>query len=263
MSGLSLALAAALHFDTDLASDPRPFAEVVGALTAGQETRDLQQWTITTENYAPPPSPFALDTLIKLVARGKTSTAAVETSPHVGDRDRMMVAAGTTPSAQRPERFVQTRCRYDFKSSIGSNRLASIGAQHVLDAIVRFADEVAVRAGVVYWAETTDFAASLASLAERDQLTQAQRDHISSLMYWRPRWGEVIRGPAWGTFLGASHVEKLGGVARIENESGAIVIPLRSGGAFLQATPIEAPLLEGRDDATELAAYLAPVMGRA
>jgi hypothetical protein len=48
----------------------------------------------------------------------------------------------------------------------------------------------------------------------------------------------VIRGPAWGTFLGAPHVDKLGGMTRIERESGcARVIALESGGAYLQTTP--------------------------
>lgn len=56
-------------------------------------------------------------------------------------------------------------------------------------------------------------------------------------LYWRRQWGDVIRGPAWGTFLGAGHVEKLGGMTRIERESGcARVIALGSGGAYLQTT---------------------------
>lgn len=67
--------------------------------------------------------------------------------------------------------------------------------------------------------------------------TAAQNDRVTDGLYWRPRWGEVIRGPAWGTFLGAQHVDKLGGIARIERESGcARVIALSSGGAYLQTT---------------------------
>jgi len=41
-------------------------------------------------------------------------------------------------------------------------------------------------------------------------------------------------------------------------------VPLKSGGAFLQATPIDHPLVEGYDEGDvleRLARFLAPVMG--
>lgn len=259
----SWALGAALYFDVELAIDPRPFAAVVKTLADSSRTSCLQ-WTMDVENDGPPPTSFDLDALISLIAAGSVSTAAVETVPQTPDADRMFVSAGTTPAAKRPERFVHTRCRYDFKASIGAARLRDLGASRALEAIVEFGDAVAARAGVVYWADTTVYASCLASFAHNDLLSREQSDHISDLMYWRPRWGDLIRGPAWGTFLGATHVATLGGIPIIERESGARVVALRSGGAFLQATPIDAPLCEGRDDGAlkHLTAFLAPVMGR-
>jgi hypothetical protein len=177
----------------------------------------------------------------------------------------MRISAGTTPR-NRPARSL-TKSRYRFTASFGAARLRELGAQRVLDAVIEFADAVAARAGIVHWAETTRYAACLASGAGSDQLTKAQTDHVSDLRYWEPRWGDVIRGPRWGTFLGAAHVAALGGLARVERESGcARVVGLRSGGAFLQATPLGQPIVEDRDDGgvlAHLAAFLDPVMGHA
>src|SRR2546428_14010946 len=59
----------------------------------------------------------------------------------------------------------------------------------------------------------------------------------AQVQVWESRWGEVIRGPAWGTFLDASHIKRLGGFERIERDGGcAHVRRLTSGGDFLAAT---------------------------
>jgi hypothetical protein len=266
----ALALSAALHFDFELAADPQPFERIVGDLfrvgsvPAGGT---FCQWLIDVENRkAPPPAPLDLPALARSIANGGVSTAAAETAPKTRDAAQMLVRVGTTPIAKRPERFALTKCRYDFVASFGSERLREVGAQRALDAVVSFADAVGARAGAVHWAESAVYATGLASCGGSGTLSHEQIDHITDLMYWRPRWGDVIRGPAWGTFLGPTHVERLAGLARIERESGcARVVGLASGGAFLQATPLDAPLVEDRNDGevlARIAAFLEPVMGK-
>ncbi|HEY1552696.1 MAG TPA: type VI immunity family protein [Kofleriaceae bacterium] len=259
------ALAAALHFDRELASDPAPFSALVRALfgEASPDGTYRHHYIWADQRKAPPSRPLDLHALLALIAKGSLWLAAVETGHDTRDGDAMRIAAGTTP-LDKPAHSV-TACRYGFDASFGAARLDQLGAQHVLDLVIAFADAVAARAGVVHWADTTTYASCLASCSGGAALSREQSGHVQDLMYWQPRWGDVIRGPQWGTFLGASHVDALGGVERIARDSGcARVIALGSGGAFLQATPLVEPIVEGRDDGgtlARLARFLAPVMG--
>jgi hypothetical protein len=262
-----LALGAAVHYDFELADTPKPFEALVedlfGAESPGGEFR---HWFIRVENrQAPPPAPLDLRKLVRRVVGGGLAMAAAETAPKTADPDMMLVRAGTTPVSQRPERFSQSKSLYDAIAVFGAARLRGIGRQRALDDIVAFADAVDAQAGVVHWADSAAYAGGLASCGGSPTLSREQVGHITDLMYWQSRWGEVIRGPAWGTFLGAAHVERLGGIRRIEREAPcARVIALRSGGGFLEATDIENPLVEDHDDGgalARLAAFLAPVMG--
>jgi len=259
------ALSAALHFDHELAADPAPFAVLVRALF-GERSSDgaFRQFFVWADGRKPrPPASLELARLLELVRSGQAWLTAVETEPGTPADLEMRVAAGTTPH-DKPARSV-TRCRYNFDAVFGAARLDELGARRVLDLVIAFGDAVAARAGVVHWAAPTIYAACLASCGGSSQLTPAQSGHIQDLMYWQPRWGDVIRGPQWGTFLGAAHVATLGGIARIEREAPcARVVALGSGGAFLEATPIDRPLFEDRGDPAplaELARFLAPVMG--
>ena len=255
------ALGAAIHYDFELAAKPKPFEVLVEGLFGTSSPRgEPRHWFIDVHNRkAPPPAPLNLLKLVRPVAGGGIATAAVETAPNTADPDMMLVRAGTAPIDKQPERFTQTKCLYDAVAVIGSAQLRQVGMQRALDAIVAFA-------GVVHCADSAAYAAGLASCGGSPALSREQVGHITDLMYWRPRWGDIIRGPAWGTFLGAAHVERLGGVGRIERQGAcAQVIALHSGGAFLQATPIESLLIEGRDDGgvfARLSQILAPVMGQ-
>jgi len=261
-----VALGAALHFDFELAADPRPFAKIVESLFGATSPEGVFRhfYTSVDNRLTLPPAPLDLRKLLRRIADGKISTAAAETAPKTPEVDEMCVSADTAPLASRSRSM--TTCRYDLTASFGAARLAAVRTQRALDAVVAFADAVAARAGVVHWARSTVHASCLASCSGSARLSREQSGHITDLMYWQPRWGDVIRGPAWGTFLGATHVATLGGVARIERDSGcARVVALGSGGAFLQATPLDAPIVEGDDDGgalARLAAFLAPVMGR-
>jgi hypothetical protein len=259
----SSAFATAFYFDVELAADVAPFARVVEALFSRK--RGLYQFLIPLENTkAQPPKPLDLGKLLERIADGVVSVAAVETPPKTADREQMRVSVSTTPIANRPERFSQTRCRYAFDAQFGAASMDELGAQCVLDAIVAFADAMGARAGIALWADTTIFASSLVTCGGSSQLTREQDRRVLALMDGRSRWGEAIRGPQWGTFLGRTHVEQLGGIARIERESGCVrVVSLASGGAFLQTTTIDAPIVEGHDDGSvlaRLAQFLAPVM---
>lgn len=259
------ALGAALHFDHELAFDPAPFATLARALFGERSEGAFRHYVIPdSPRKARPPVPLNLKRLLERINEGTTWLAAVETEPHTADPDEMHISANTVPE-HRPSRSL-TKCRYAFKAAFGTHQLQQLGAERVLDLLITFADAVAARAGVVHWATSTVYASSLARGGGSDSLTRAQNSHVTDLLYWQPRWGEVIRGPQWGTFLGAEHVTTLGGIARIERESGcARVVALASGGAFLQATPIDQPIVEDADDGgvlARLSEFLAPVMGK-
>lgn len=261
-----LALGAALHFDHELAADPAPFAAIIKKLF-GESSPDgayRHHYIWADQRKSPPGRPFDLRALLALITKGSVWLAAVESGLDARDVDESRIAAGTAPLT-KPSHSV-SKCRYGFDAAFGANRLRELGTQRILDAVIAFADAVAARAGVVQWAESTIYASCLASCAGSSKLSREQSGHIQDLMYWQPRWGEVIRGPQWGTFLGVAHVETLGGIARIERDAGcARVVALTSGGAFLQATPIDRPIVEDQADDGALArltSFLEPVMGK-
>jgi hypothetical protein len=249
-----LALGAALHFDTELAADPQPFARLVAALA--DDTTGLFRWSLDLRNRPREPAPLHFARLPASIKLGRTSVIGIQTPRGTPPAERLLAQAGVAPRAAHPERIVQTRCLYDAIIGLGHAR----ATEHAVAAIVAFADAVAARAGVVHWATSPGYADGLASFGGDGTLSAAQIDHITDMMYWQPRWGDVIRGPAWGTFLSAAHVATLGGIARVEHDSPcARVVALASGGAFLQATP--KPCAEPDLPLDELVAFLAPVMG--
>jgi hypothetical protein len=140
--------------------------------------------------------------------------------------------------------------------------------KYQLDAVIRFADAVHIRAGIVLWADTADttlFTSCLVSSGSSSKLTREEDRKVLASMDGQSRWGDAIRGPEWGTFLGSEHVARLGGIEHIERDSGcASVVALTSGGAFLQVTSIDDPLVVGHADGGQLAriaAFSAPVTG--
>lgn len=262
------ALGAALYFDTELFADPTPFADLVKALF-GVASPDgvFTQWTHRVDNRRmPPPKPYKLSTLLDKIAKGDMRSAAVETRPGTADADHMLVYTAIGPAATLPVPFAPQSWRYDFEASLGAARVQTIGPQRIVDLVIAFADAVAVKAGVIHWAETARYASALVSCSGNSSLTPEQSRKAADPLYWKSKWGQVIRGPAWGTFLSVAHIDALGGLRRIESESGcARVVALASGGAFLQATLIDRPIVDDHDDSDRLAAlarYLAPVMGK-
>lgn len=227
---MSRAIAAALYFDHELAANPEPFVALVESLTGVRHA--YIQWHIDAENHkSRPPVAFNLKRLVARITKGETSGVGVETALRTPDADTLFVSVNTTPAAKRPERYALTKCRYEATVAIGAGRFAGI------DAIAEFADAVGVRAGAIFVADSAEYAAALATGGRGPNLTATQIDRMTDGLYGRSRWGDVIRGPAWGTFVGAHHVDKLGGMTRIERESGcARVIALSSGGAYLQTT---------------------------
>lgn len=262
---MASSLAAALYFDTELASNVEPFARLTATLFSSKE-HQFVQFSMPIENTkARPPSSFDVPKLLKRITDGQVSLVAVETEAKTPDHDQMRVSVTTTPIAQRPERFFsQTRCRYVCHAQFGPSPLAALGTQRVLDALIAFADAVQTRAGIVLWADTTLFASCLVSTGSSSKLTRDEDQQVLASMDGQSRWGDTIRGPQWGTFLGSDHVARLGGIERIERDSRcARVVGIASGGAFLQATTIDDPIVVGHDDGGKLArltAFLAPVM---
>ncbi|MBV8762063.1 MAG: hypothetical protein JO257_32520 [Deltaproteobacteria bacterium] len=259
-----LALGFALHHDHVLADDPSPLEALIVALCAELPADQLRNFFVPDGTQkAAPPSAFDRWKLIERVRSGGTWLASVQSAPGTADHAQIEISAGTV-GADRASRSL-TKCRYAVWGALGAEPLHHIRAQRAVDAIVAFADAVAVRAGVMHWATTTVYASCLSAGANSSQLSRDENRHVTDLMYWQPRWGLVIRGPQWGTFLGVEHVRTLGGIEKIIAESRcARVVPLASGGAFLQATPLERPIVEGSasDELARIAAYLAPVTGQ-
>lgn len=263
------ALGAALYFDTELFADSTPFADLVRALfRVASPDGAFTLWTHRVDNRRmPPPKPYKLSALLDKIATGEMRSAAAETRPGTADTEHMLVYAATGPAATLPVPFAPQSWRYDFEASLGAARVQAIGPQRVVDLVVAFADAVAAKAGVIHWAETARYASALASCSGNSSLTPEQSRKAADPLYWKSKWGQIVRGPAWGTFLSVAHIDALGGLPRIERESGcAQVVALASGGAFLQATAIDQPIVDDRDDGGRLAAltrFLTPVMGKA
>jgi len=256
------ALGAALYFDAELAREPAPFATLVEAL-AGTRSRDgaINHFTVPIgqRSAAPIGKPLNLTTLIHRITDGTAFSAGVETAAKTAADARLWIHAQTGP-AGAAKRYSKTACRYDLDAHFGPARLRELDARRVLDALYAFADAAGARAGTLHWATATAFAAGLATLTY-DGLSEAQEQRVADLVDDPSRWGDAIRGPAWGTVLSPAHVATLGGQAKLEREAPcARVVPLPSGGAVLEATLLDALIVEGRDDVdgelVELAAYL-------
>lgn len=260
------ALGAAVYFDVELATRPDPLRDFLEAI-AGTAAPDgaLVQWMNRVDGQRMPPGePYDLAELMRIVRTASMRAVAVETPPKTADSDFMLVLADTTPVAKLRESDGRS-WRYRMHAAFGAARLQALGAQHVLDAIVAFADAVAVKAGVVLWGVTAEYASTAAWSVGFTNLPPEQRSRLLDGVYWESRWGEVIRGPVWGTFLNAGHVEKLGGFDHIESDSGsARVRRLTSGGGFLEATSPSEPILDYDDQGklSGLVRFLEPVMGK-
>jgi hypothetical protein len=246
------AIGAALYHDHYLGEDPRPVEALLDALLG--DAAGLLQFCVPLAPRKEAPAPLQREPLLARVKRGELASFVVMTPPSAADADALtigVVIAPTTAAAQ--EGRAGYRCRLDV--ALGATWLARLGAPAVVDAVVAFAGAVSARAGVVFPAESTSFAHAYAS-ATRGGLTEEQDRLVKDVFYAVYELRDRIRGPEWGTFLAAHHVDKLGGRERIERESGcAVVRPLEHGGMYLQVT--ERPDQPHTLDA--LAAFLAPV----
>ena len=262
-----VALGAALYFDHDLSAEPSPLIHLLEELFGeSAPASSLVQWFHRVDDERTTPgSNYELSGLERKLRRGETSTTTVETPPKTPASDQVMVLAHTTPSARLASPLGQ-RWRYDLVIAVGPRWIERLTPDRIVKAVVAFADTVAANAGVILWSKSPRFASDLAwAIGGSSELDPQQRSRISDEMYWRSQWGRVIRGPSWGTFLGAAHVDRLGGVEQIHRQAGAVnIVSLGSGGAFLQATPIEKPIVEEDVDTetfARLAHVLEPVMG--
>lgn len=242
-----LALGAALYFDSDLSADSSGLFTLWKELAPAAGSK-LTHW-ITSERTQQVEKPVALDieTLRRRIEAGEAASAAIETTPKTLDAERVLVLAQTTPTARLQEGVPPRHWRYSLVVTIGAGPLRRLGRQVAVDAIVACADRVAVKAGVVFWTETTSFASGLAMGAAGGGLSADQEARITDSLYWRSHWGRIVRGPAWGTFLGKSHVAQFEGLEEVRARCARVVM-LGSGGAFVQLTSVDEPIIEGQPD---------------
>lgn len=238
-------LGAVVYFDHDLASDPQPLEELLRRLDV---ISGLRAWTARAKSSTKP-APFVMDKLLAAVRSKETVTVGVET----GDRGVTLIAATGAPGGNHPPGW-----KHDLVLAMSEAQLATFGQDVLVTALCEFAGAVAANAGIVLWSRSLSFARALALLASGDDLTKHQASRVTDAYYWRPKWGEVIRGPEWGTFLSAAHVAKLAGRAL----PAAKVSPLSSGGLFVQATSEPFDVDEPPAALATLREALAPVIPR-
>lgn len=236
-------LGAVVYFDRDLAADPAPLEALLRHLGAAQ---GLRAWTARARSSTKP-APFVMDKLLAAVRSADTVTVGVETA----DRGVTLIAATGAPGSNHPPGW-----KHDLVLAMSDAQVAALGQGAVLNAVCDFAGAVAANAGIVLWSRSLSYARALALLASGDDLTREQASRVSDAYFWRPRWGEVIRGPEWGTFLSAAHVAKLAGRAL----PAARVTPLSSGGVFVQATTEPFDVDEPPPALANLREALAPVI---
>lgn len=248
---MSQSLGAALYYDADLSTDPGPLRALWNALTDGLAAATLFQWTGTASKVGKK-QPFNLAKLEAAVASGAAASAAIESDAG------LLVLSHALAAPDLPEPLVPRPWRYDTAIAIPGEQVGQLGAQRAVDAIVAYADTVAVKAGIVYWAETPAYASALATGGISGKLTAEQDRHARDSHDLSNHWGRIIRGPAWGTFLTAAQLALVGDLSKLPVK----VVPLGSGGAYLQLTaPNEATAIDEPSPALEqLRAALAPVL---
>ncbi len=241
------ALGCAIYFDTDLSADTTALFALWDAL-APAASAEVTQW-ITAERTQQVGKPVAFDAsaLRQRIEHGEAASVAIETAPKTADEERVLVLAQTTPAARLRDAVPPRHWKYNLVVALGARPLERIGRQTAVDAVVACADHIGVKAGVMHWTATTSFASGLAMGAAGGGLSASEEARITDSLYWRSHWGRIVRGPAWGTFLGSAHVERLGGLDKLR-PSCTRIVPLRSGGAFLQLTSVDEPILDGEDD---------------
>jgi hypothetical protein len=229
---MKLALGAALYFDHELAVDPRPLAALWERIATQPALRSWSQ----TATSSTKPVDFNPAQLATRVASGKTTTVGVESR----SRD-VTIIAQTAPAETLDRRPPAPRWKYDLAVGLAADRVDALGQEAVIDALCEFAGATAASAGIVVWSASVDFARALAFLSSGPDLPPARVTALVDAQVARSRWGEVIRGPEWGTFLSAAHVAMLAGATLPVVRT----VPLTSGGVFLQATvepfDVEAP----------------------
>jgi hypothetical protein len=106
-----------------------------------------------------------------------------------------LIASTGAPSSSLPRAW-----KYDLVLAFSAAQIDALGVDPVLTALCDFAGTVKATAGVVLWSPSLSCARALALLASGNNLTKEQASRVSDAYYWRSKWGEVIRGPEWGSF---------------------------------------------------------------
>jgi hypothetical protein len=244
-----LSLGAALYFDHELAAEPAPLVALWKRLA---KPAGLVQWA-STGRTSSKPVPLNLSRLASRVASGRTVWATISGHPRRG----FLVLAQTEPHVLVDLGEPPREWTYDLVVVLSPSDLDTIGRGEVIEALCEFAGAVSATAGIVVWSESWDYASALAMLSSGIDLPPEQVKRMMAAYYWRSSWGQVIRGPSWGTFLSQTHVATMGDLSKLP---AARIIPLSSRGAFVQATAEPFDVSSPPARLGELRAALAPVL---
>jgi hypothetical protein len=244
-----LALGAAVYFDHELAADPRPLVTLWSRIATQP---GLRSWLLTAKS-ATKPVDFDAAQLASRIESGTTTTVGVES------RDRgVTIIAQTAPAASLDHRPPAPRWQYDLAVALSAEHVATLGQDAAVAALCEFAGAVSASAGVVVWSTSLEFARALALLSSGPDLPPPHVTALVQAQITRSRWGDIIRGPEWGTIMSAAHVAALADV-RLPV---AKTIQLSSGGGFIE---VSAELFDVDAPPPALAVLreaLAPVLSR-
>src|SRR5689334_17693694 len=116
------AVAAALYFDRELATNPEPVVRLVETLASPGTT--FRQWRIPVVGKGHPPSELDLKRLVMWVTKGNSYSVGVETGEDTSDADTCFIRLGTTPLSKNPRTL--TKCRYEATIAIGARRFVDV-----------------------------------------------------------------------------------------------------------------------------------------
>ncbi len=259
---MSPALGLAIHFDRPLGEGVEPIEHVLDTQVGGATLRDLltSMWANPLKRGARsrPPTSFNWSRLRTRITSGELQYASVGV-PELDVRTRSkpdQIAFGfdcfpRERADEMPARRVGDRVlhfRYESLFAVGAGWLHAEGAASaIIDAMVRFASEVAAGGGVIIAAER--FATVMALGGAGDDGDADIRWRSSRLYGAKWDWGPHAREPEWGTFLTRRHADAIGGVAAIRSAVEPHRVLETDNLVFVQLTPYEeatAPTTEAK-----------------
>lgn len=258
---MNAALGCFVAFDHVLHDDPGPLDRLLATPLAGKplvEAFTKVYWKRAESMRGKEPGPFDWSRMRPRIVDGEVVTfgpSNIVRSLADPDERRIELLVDTAPLAvvprmpdQQPRGDLPGRhYRYDLTLGIGAGWLDEPGAGAIVEAIQRFATDVAAVAGVIAAVPTHREAMAIAGYGggEPDSPLAARARKLWSA-HWT--WGPKAREPEWGTFLARAHADAIGGVGAIRAAADPFRIVEHDALVFVQLTPYADALAPETDE---------------